>query len=457
MPVSYTFQVFLDGVRATALYDPESSTSFLSASFSSLHRYRRSRNSKIQLGISVDTSVVPIFCFLDCLVVSDLSCDIILGRDWFTYVSHIFPNATITLSETEHLDFGISPRVGVRTIEQGVSFLLMTFDRRYSSIWSVARNDSMDYDQSPNLIDVGVIGPGATLSDIDPGVTLSSSSLMSSEIPSVSSLSHNETCSVASIPMSISEFLTFIETSSRPVLLSIAQSHNIAVPPRSVLDVIRTLISDHISSGACLGSSLPACTILNSSLRSQDCDDNNTDFQLNIDLKIYILSRLLHKLKLRPLRRILSQNNVDHDSNGSRSYLRRELRKYITRLTHGKRTEEQRNKVLKLEKEHEDQKQRLLETWPQVVSQNLKNKIVKMFQQQTSTETLSTFTCSSCGEATLCSLQQKMLASEVNLDLLKIPLTATLASVLPYHNGRYIYFLFICIYTHSSKSKVLCP
>ena len=73
-------------------------------------------------------------------------------------------------------------------------------------------------------------------------------------------------------------------------------------------------------------------------------------------------------MKLCPLRCILSQNSVEHDSNGSRSYLRRELRKYITRLRHGKRIEEQRNRVIKAEREHQDQKQRLLESWPQLIS-----------------------------------------------------------------------------------------
>ena len=79
------------------------------------------------------------------------------------------------------------------------------------------------------------------------------------------------------------------------------------------------------------------------------------------------------------------------------------LKEYISRLRHGKRTEEQRNKKLETEREHPERKQRLLESWPQLVSDklNLKNKIVKMFRQQTSTETLSTFTCSSFGEETL--------------------------------------------------------
>jgi hypothetical protein len=83
-----------------------------------------SHNGKVQLGISVDTSMNPFFCFLDCSIprASDFSCDIFLGRDWFNYVSTTIPNAKISLSETEYLDFGVSPQVGVR-IEQGVFFL----------------------------------------------------------------------------------------------------------------------------------------------------------------------------------------------------------------------------------------------------------------------------------------------------------------------------------------------
>ena len=125
------FQVFIDGVTATARYHPQSSSSSLSTSFCSRHRYR-SRNGKVQLGIAVqiDTSVDSFFCNLDCSISSDLSCDISLGCDWFTYVSTTFSNAKISLSETVHLDFGVSPRVGVR-IEEGVFFLAaLIFDGR---------------------------------------------------------------------------------------------------------------------------------------------------------------------------------------------------------------------------------------------------------------------------------------------------------------------------------------
>ena len=216
----------------------------------------------------------------------------------------------------------------------------------------------MDCDTNPCIIDPGVIGPGATLfdhSDIGPGATLScSSSLISSNIPFVNSISDDETCDAASIPTNVPEFLTFIESSTRSVLLSIAQSHNITVPSKSVLNVVRNLISEHISSGGCLGSSLPSCTILNLGFCDEEHDDNDVDFQLSRDLKINILSRIIHKLKLRPLRRILLQDSVYHDRNGSLSYLRQELKKYITRLKHGKRTEEQRSKELKLDKDHQE-------------------------------------------------------------------------------------------------------
>ena len=75
-------------------------------------------------------------------------------------------------------------------------------------------------------------------------------------------------------------------------------------------------------------------------------------------------------MRLRALRRLLLQNSVDHKRNGIFPYLRRELKKYITRLKHGKHTEEQRSKELKLGKEYQEQKQQLDET----SSQTLRNK-----------------------------------------------------------------------------------
>jgi hypothetical protein len=108
------FHVFIDGVKATARYHPQSSTSSLSAIFCSCYRYR-SRNGKVQLGISVYTSVNPFFAFW----ISDLSCDIFLCRDWFNYVSTTwtFPNEKFHYRKLSTLTidwFRCFPWVGVR-------------------------------------------------------------------------------------------------------------------------------------------------------------------------------------------------------------------------------------------------------------------------------------------------------------------------------------------------------
>lgn len=98
---------------------------------------------------------------------------------------------------------GVSPRVGVR-IEQGAFFLASTFNGRVLILSSVARNDLMDCDTNPEVVDLGFIGSGATVSDIGPGATFSHSSLMSSENPSVVALSEKET-HVVSVPMNVPE------------------------------------------------------------------------------------------------------------------------------------------------------------------------------------------------------------------------------------------------------------
>ena len=110
---------------------------------------------------------------------------------------------------------------------EGVFFPALIFDERNLNLQlEVAKDDSMDCDANPCLIDPGVIGPGATLidyCDLGPGATLScSSSLKSSNISSVAT----------SLPTNVPNFLTFIESSTRSVLLSIAEPHNITVPSR---------------------------------------------------------------------------------------------------------------------------------------------------------------------------------------------------------------------------------
>ena len=77
------------------------------------------------------------------------------------------------------------------------------------------------------------------------------------------------------------------------------------------------------------------------------------------------------------------------------------MKGYIVRLRKGKRDEAQTEKRAESVAEVERQKEQIQQNWPQLVSKSLKKKIIRLFQKETSTATLSTFTCASCAEECL--------------------------------------------------------
>jgi hypothetical protein len=130
-----------------------------------------------------------------------------------------------------------------------------------------------------------------------------------------------------------------------------------------------------------------------------------------------VLSKIATTIKLRPLRRVLVNNNIEFSANDSLSKLRRDLKKYITILKHGKMTELNLATQRASELQREREKKKINESWPQRISVELKDKIVKMFRQQTSKSVLSSFTCSVCAESTLCAKQHEIQASDIDLEL----------------------------------------
>ena len=94
----------------------------------------------------------------------------------------------------------------------------------------------------------------------------------------------------------------------------------------------------------------------------------------------------------------MSRNSVEYDPNASCSQLRREFKKYITHLKHGKHSEEKRNrdKVIVAEKQRNNaiaaeeslhvKHQEIVDNLPQVVQSDLKDQIIKIFHEETSRE-----------------------------------------------------------------------
>lgn len=75
--------------------------------------------------------------------------------------------------------------------------------------------------------------------------------------------------------------------------------------------------------------------------------------------------------------------------------------------------------------------------WPQVVQHDLKDKVLRLFREQTSKATLATFTCAVCAEASLCSFQKKMRVADIDdLSILKLKLSHAAYNVpIPYQYG----------------------
>jgi hypothetical protein len=73
--------------------------------------------------------------------------------------------------------------------------------------------------------------------------------------------------------------------------------------------------------------------------------------------------------------------------------------------------------------EERERLESVCQSWPQLVPQSLKNKILRLFHNETSSEALSTFTCAACAESmplhSHCSVNVGDQISNIELDVLK--------------------------------------
>ena len=181
--------------------------------------------------------------------------------------------------------------------------------------------------------------------------------------------------------------LTSIESLSKPtsVLVTLAKDHNISDLYNLSSHSLRDIISTHLTTGACALSSSEVCIKLfrtfHSGAHSEETELYNQNISL-LTLCIYALSKIACTIELCPLRRLVN-NNIEFFANDSLSEKWRSISLYI--LKHGKMTELNRTSTGTGEK-------KINESWPQQISAELKEKIVKMFWQQTSISVLSVST-----------------------------------------------------------------
>jgi hypothetical protein len=121
------------------------------------------------------------------------------------------------------------------------------------------------------------------------------------------------------------------------------------------------------------------------------------------------------------MRRILAMLDIKHDRTDPVHVLRKKLHSYIITLRKGKRVErEQHEKDQKITRFNIELKH-IRESWPQLVPHSLKDKIIHLFREQTSSKALTTFACASCAESVPLRSQRSLATDKFDIEILKQP------------------------------------
>jgi hypothetical protein len=123
--------------------------------------------------------------------------------------------------------------------------------------------------------------------------------------------------------VSMENILTSIEDMFKPSLLDLANSHGADFNSK-MSEELKIILSDRLCKAGCFSSTYKGCLQVKSVLNKKNYDKDVDRFDVRAVL-ISHLSYLLPKIKLRPLRRILSQHNkltvdsrIDRDNRISR-------------------------------------------------------------------------------------------------------------------------------------------
>ncbi|KAJ6509775.1 hypothetical protein DFH09DRAFT_1288674 [Mycena vulgaris] len=175
----------------------------------------------------------------------------------------------------------------------------------------------------------------------------------------------SDNCSLHQLQIS----LTHLKVTRKPALVAIAAFHHIELPEKATVEHTRTKITEHIISGHCAqfagshsSNSLPPDVSL------PDCADVCKEWIQTV--------------------------NVIHPD------LQNKLKSYISMLRKGKhveRTTDKRaedNHIQKAEARarYDEELWKIIASWPQLVPQSLKDKVINIFRDQTSSEALAAFT-----------------------------------------------------------------
>jgi len=222
-------------------------------------------------------------------------------------------------------------------------------------------------------------------------------------------------------PMTANKEFTAFEKHDRLTLLSIASLHHIQIDRfTSTKEKVKTAIISHFALGECCHNVNKeqgnTCAETVESILSNNNLENSSDLHTIRNQFIYDWLILQHKnLSQNPLVRLLKILDIEFDPQDNSRALRSHLKKFITALRI--QTNQPVDKKIELDRKLA----RLHSEWPTIVPQSLKDKLIKLFREQTSSAFLTSVTCASCAESCLASESTKVNVKNVNLNVLERP------------------------------------
>lgn len=222
------------------------------------------------------------------------------------------------------------------------------------------------------------------------------------------------------LPDVVGSMFVAFDRMTKPQLQAAVTSHGLVYARKDDVERLRDIVVSHVVHGRCRcepSSSESLC----STVREEHLKSGSVD-----DLECYVLSVIAQKARLRPLRRVLRNRDIVYYDRDSLGQLRGRLKRHISSLRKGKLPGSTRAEYMEQYRQRlaeQDRKRRdtLRTNWPEVVSRELKNKMVRLFRDDTSSAALRTFTCACCAGATYVRDKHRVAVSDLPLELLQCP------------------------------------
>jgi hypothetical protein len=197
-------------------------------------------------------------------------------------------------------------------------------------------------------------------------------------------------------------------SSSLETVRAMCAAHKVPTQNEKV-DLVEDLMG-HFTQGDCAENSSPGCSSITKEVSSS--------MGVDVCTQVSVLQHMKSLLSSRQLRRVLDLHGISYDEDDSKKKLKQRLTWYVRSLEKGKFKETEAKRE---EDEHLQKLQEIRKNWPKLVPPQLKETLIKNFQNATSSVALASFTCACCARELPVRDRQRKSHTEVDINILSGP------------------------------------